>query len=325
MGLTKWESLQVLCSSPANCNFNFVVRKNIINSIAMVEGTTITNSQFMDKIVDVFTDADGKLNTVSVANTTMFFNTNRYENCLCGWLSKYICCSAEGCGSVSNCCTRAVGCLANQLWTSRFYSESIPAKYIKYITFDYSAQISYCGGATHWGEACFISPTICYHRCCCGSVSYNPPAICLVCVSENCFECFVGGASGGCVEMCVWCYCLYSAVYLCNGACVGTTATSLISSAEINIEIIPTIIETHPQAFASTKNSIFLTIVDTESNYDNITYDVFNASDTKILCNGEINKPQTLTTPSDCLKVQIKAGDSALNKITKYGYIVGDL
>jgi len=137
--------------------------------------------------------------------------------------------------------------------------------------------------------------------------------------------------------------------YYCNGACVGNTCFTNFSymaytyawnnvsyAPAINnlvttkmcilnfyvLDISSSIIEIDPQSFTAEKNSIFLTIVDTENNEGNITYDVFNGSDTNILCDGTPNEIQALSSASDCLKVHIKAGDACLNKITKYGYTV---
>jgi hypothetical protein len=67
-------------SAEVNDNFNTVLTQTLMNSIALVECTTVTNAQFENSIVDVFTDADGKLNTVNTGNTTMDYESLSYSN-----------------------------------------------------------------------------------------------------------------------------------------------------------------------------------------------------------------------------------------------------
>ena len=346
MSLCCWCNGDILYAEPLNENFNSILQSALWNAIVIIEeDSTITPNPFQDTIVDTFIDADGQIGTVNTGNTTMSYYENLYQNrpcysnlscvttpgffCVCHshWGCPFLC--ADWQLSLTQACTMLCTSFSCGLAVCGCMVTSFPVMPdTKYMCFNICQRVCRTGNCLAGNSNVIFGP---YHCCisgmCCGTTT-SSANLCYICVSQNCFNYYLNG-----VCLCSVCITNFPICLTSISRTIGNMNYSPPRCSVVNTyytadvlfigEVVSTLIEINAQTFAETKSNIFLTIKDIEENYSNLTYDVLDASDDSVLlCDGCVNQIQTLNDCACCLKVKIKAGDSALNKIKSYAYKV---
>jgi hypothetical protein len=293
-------------------------------------GDNVFNPYGQYKIVDTFTMANGQVGSVDTVNTTAALSTvgEFYTNYCSYWNTGKGSCVAYCCyGSISisycvaSASTNCVSGLVCARWTStNICADSFDSLYFNYVGYtacvgsnffclDFSGTSVLCQNA----NGCIIC-----HRAGIVQVKKIKP-----CCFEyyNKYDCYCNSAFRD-VVINRGTFCATNLNYTIYSYACGQNASGCISlsNLQMNVNMIASIVAITEQNFEAAKNEILLAVVDTKENYDNITYDVLDASDTVLLCNGEPNKINALSAPTTSAKVNIKMANTKPNILKGYAY-----